>query len=313
MSSGGGPLVTIGIPTYNRARGYLREALGSALAQTYDRVEVIVADNCSDDDTADVVRAVGGDRVRYHRHERNVGAQGNFNSLVEMASGDYFLLLHDDDSVDPDFVATCMTAMGERRPGLVRTGTRVIGQDGQVVYQRVNQAPGTDVRGLIEAWFANRTSFYLCSTLFHTEVLRSVGGFDTPRQLFNDVATYARVAAAAGTVEVPAVKATFRMHQENAGKAAKVRAWAEDAAYLVELMTDLVSPSAAMPDRAFEARAREFFCSNCYHRASRIADPQARREAMAAVHEALGCTPPWRYALERRALRMRRRLKARTA
>jgi glycosyltransferase involved in cell wall biosynthesis len=307
------PLVTIGIPTYNRARGYLREALASALAQTYERVEVVVADNCSEDDTAEVVAEVGAGRVRYHRHERNLGAQANFNSLLELAAGDHFVLLHDDDLIDADFVATCVAAMGERRPGLVRTGTRVIGEDGRVVYQRLNQAPGTDVRGLVEAWFANRTSFYLCSTMFDTAVLRGVGGFDTPRALFNDVAAYVRVAAAAGTVEVPDVKATFRMHQDSAGKAAKVRAWAEDAAYVVELMTDLVSPSAALPDTAFAARAREYFCGNCYHRASRIADPRARREAMAAVHEALGCTPPWRYELERLALRVRRRLGPRPA
>jgi len=313
VATGEGPLVTIGIPTYNRAHGYLREALASALAQTYERVEVLVADNCSHDDTAEVVRSVGGDRVRYHRHEQNVGAQGNFNSLVAMASGEYFLMLHDDDLVDPDFVETCVSAMGDERPGLVRTGTRVIGADGAVVYQRANQAPGADVRGLLEAWFANRTSFYFCSTLFNTEALRSVGGFDSPRQLFNDVAAYLRVAAAAGTVEVPDVKATFRMHEDNAGKAAKVRAWAEDAAYVVDLITELVSPSAAMPDKAFEARARSFFCGNCYHRASRIADPAARREAMAAVHEVLGCTPPWRYELERSASRLRRRLRARPA
>src|SRR5690606_4079066 len=152
------PLVTIGIPTYNRARGYLREALASALAQTYERVEVVVADNCSEDDTAEVVAEVGAGRVRYHRHERNLGAQANFNSLLELAAGDHFVLLHDDDLIDADFVATCVAAMGERRPGLVRTGTRVIGEDGRVVYQRLNQAPGTDVRGLVEAWFANRTS-----------------------------------------------------------------------------------------------------------------------------------------------------------
>ncbi len=313
MSRDSRPLVTIGIPTYNRARGFLREALASALGQTYERVEVVVADNCSEDDTAAVVAEVGAGRVRYHRHERNLGAQANFNSVVRLASGGYLVLLHDDDMIDPDFVATCVAAMGERRPGLVRTGTRVLGEDGRVVYERANLSPGTDVRGLLEAWFANRTSFYLCSTMFDTAVLRGVGGFDTPRALFNDVAAYVRVAAAAGTVEVPDVKATFRMHADNAGKAAKVRAWAEDAAYVIELITEAVSQSAAMPDAAFAARARAFFCGNCYHRAGRIADPRARREAMAAVHEALGCTPPWRHGVERLAARARRRLKPRPA
>jgi len=48
-------LVTIGIPTYNRADGYLREALGAALAQTYPHLEILVADNASSDHTDTVV------------------------------------------------------------------------------------------------------------------------------------------------------------------------------------------------------------------------------------------------------------------
>ena len=49
-------LVTIGIPTFNRANGYLRYALESAIAQTYRNLEIIVSDNCSYDDTEAVVR-----------------------------------------------------------------------------------------------------------------------------------------------------------------------------------------------------------------------------------------------------------------
>ncbi|HET8985441.1 MAG TPA: glycosyltransferase family 2 protein, partial [Trueperaceae bacterium] len=146
-------LVTIGIPTYNRADGYLREALTAALAQTYPHVEILVADNCSTDDTERVVAEVGGDRVRYVKHPTNLGAQGNYNSLVERATGEYFLMLHDDDRIDPDFIETCVAALGDERPGLVRTGTRVIDGNGKVVYSRVNRAPGTTTKALLEAWF----------------------------------------------------------------------------------------------------------------------------------------------------------------
>ena len=81
------PLVTIGIPTYNRADKTLRRALESALAQDYPYLQVIVADNCSEDDTERVVRDVGGDRVDYLRHPTNIGAEPNYNSLVARADG----------------------------------------------------------------------------------------------------------------------------------------------------------------------------------------------------------------------------------
>ncbi|HLU83294.1 MAG TPA: glycosyltransferase family 2 protein [Trueperaceae bacterium] len=306
-----GVTVTIGIPTYNRADGYLSEALSAALAQTYPNIEVIVADNCSTDDTQRVVTAIGGDRVTYIRHETNLGAQGNYNSLVERATGEYFLMLHDDDRIDADFVATCVAAMGELRPGLVRTGTRVIDGSGQVVYSRLNRAPGTTTKALLEAWFDTKTSFYFCSTLFNTAALRRTGGFATPKALFNDVAAYVLVADDAGTVEVRDVKATFRQHAGNSGKASTVAAWAHDAAHVVDLMTKTVSRGAAVPDKEFRAKATSYFCRNCYHRAARLLDPAARREAFAAVQAALDCTAaPWQYQMGRLRTRLGSRVKS---
>lgn len=304
-------LVTIGIPTYNRADGYLREALGAALAQTYPNIEIIVADNASTDDTDRVVADLAGDRVKYVKHPTNLGSQGNYNSLVDMAAGEYFLMLHDDDRIDPDFIETCVTALGTQRPGLVRTGTRVINGAGEIVYSRVNRAPGTSTKALLEAWFDTKTSFYFCSTLFNTAALRRVGGFGTPKALFNDVAAYVLVAADSGTIEVPDVKATFRQHASNSGKASTVKAWAEDAAHVVDLMTRAVSHDAATADEEFRSRATAYFCRNCYHRASRLADPEARREAFSAVQTALDCgVAPWQYRLGRFRSRLGGRVKS---
>lgn len=52
------PLVTIAIPTYNRADGFLKQALQSAINQTYYYLEIIVSDNCSTDTTETIVKKV---------------------------------------------------------------------------------------------------------------------------------------------------------------------------------------------------------------------------------------------------------------
>ncbi len=59
------PLVTIAIPTYNRADGYLKQALQSAVNQTYKNIEIVVSDNCSPDNTEAVVRSYTDPRIRY--------------------------------------------------------------------------------------------------------------------------------------------------------------------------------------------------------------------------------------------------------
>jgi glycosyltransferase involved in cell wall biosynthesis len=114
------PLVTIAIPTYNRADGYLRQTLESALNQTYPNLDILVSDNCSVDDTAKLVTSFPDPRIRYIKHQVNVGQTNNFNFCLREAKGDYFLLLPDDDLIDHDFVETCIEA-AERPP---ETGDR---------------------------------------------------------------------------------------------------------------------------------------------------------------------------------------------
>lgn len=84
------PLVTIGIPTYNRADGYLKGAIQSALDQTYPNLEIFISDNCSSDNTGLLVKSFADPRIRYHRHDVNIGGNNNFNYCVEKARGSIF-------------------------------------------------------------------------------------------------------------------------------------------------------------------------------------------------------------------------------
>lgn len=105
----GKPLVSILIPTFNRA-GYLQEALASACAQTYSKVEIIVLDDASTDRTPDVVRALQqqDDRILYVRNHLNRGLVANWRQGVEIARGDFFCFLGDDDTLEPAFVETLL-------------------------------------------------------------------------------------------------------------------------------------------------------------------------------------------------------------
>lgn len=89
-------MVTAVIPTYERAETIGR-AIESALAQSYRDLEVIVVDDASADHTADVVRGVDSDRVRYVQLDQNVGGGAARNVGVESARGDYVAFLDSDD------------------------------------------------------------------------------------------------------------------------------------------------------------------------------------------------------------------------
>ena len=101
------PLVSICIPTYNRA-GMVSKAIDSALAQTYTNVEVLVVDNASSDTIESLMAAYSDPRVKFHRNAHNLGMFGNFNRCIESAKGKYIHILHSDDYIDAGFTETCV-------------------------------------------------------------------------------------------------------------------------------------------------------------------------------------------------------------
>jgi hypothetical protein len=106
------PLVSIGLPTYNRAAS-LDRAIASALSQTHAELELVVSDNASTDATEAVCRrwASSDARVRYVRQTSNVGMVANFNAVIGELRGEYALLLADDDWLDADYVEACLAEL----------------------------------------------------------------------------------------------------------------------------------------------------------------------------------------------------------
>ena len=104
------PKVSIGIPTYNRA-DLLRRSIESALGQDYPNIEVLISDNASTDNTPDICwfyLNTCGSRIKYVRQPVNLGATANFSKVLEMASGEFFMWLGDDDWIDTSYVRSCV-------------------------------------------------------------------------------------------------------------------------------------------------------------------------------------------------------------
>jgi len=283
--SSSGPLVTIGIPTYNRADGYLQETLESALAQTYLNVEIVVADNSSPDATRAVVASYADPRVRYYRHEPGLTPNDNFNFCLQQANGAYFLLLHDDDKIDPGFVDSCMCAAGyDTRTGIIRTGTRMINAKGTVIGEGRNRVAGLSTADFILGWFAGMTPLYLCSTLYNTEGLRLAGGFHSRHNLFQDVAATVRVAAAMGRVDIEQPMASARQHGGKWTHVARVQEWCEDSFELLDLLCELAMEKQSEVHR----QGMRFFANVNYNRASDVRAPGKRFKAYLIVYRLFG-------------------------
>ncbi len=99
------PLVTVGIPTYNRSRT-LPRAVKSVLNQTYKNIEMIISDNGSTDKTAEIGKtfAKTNNKIRYYRQSCNKGIVFNHSFVLRLAKGKYFKWLSDDDFLSPTYI-----------------------------------------------------------------------------------------------------------------------------------------------------------------------------------------------------------------
>jgi glycosyltransferase involved in cell wall biosynthesis len=111
------PLVSVITPTYNRP-DYLKQAIASALGQTYGNIELIVSDNCSPQNPQALIEAFADSRIRFFRHDRNLGLIANFLYATHQAQGKYIAYLMDDDLWEPEFLEKLVSPL-EAHPELV--------------------------------------------------------------------------------------------------------------------------------------------------------------------------------------------------
>jgi glycosyltransferase involved in cell wall biosynthesis len=96
------PLVTVGLPTYNGGKKIIT-ALRSVFRQNYSNLEVIISDNCSTDNTMEICMSFGKQFgcIRYFRQPHNIGLMPNFEFVLSQASGELFMWISDDDTLEP--------------------------------------------------------------------------------------------------------------------------------------------------------------------------------------------------------------------
>jgi len=144
------PLVSIVLPTYNGASGYLDEAVQSCLDQTYSNWELIIVDDASTDDTpAHIAQYVAKDsRIRSVRHETNRKLPAALNTGFSRAKGEYLTWTSDDNCYRPNALAEMVEFLKSRpEVGIVYTDFTVIDQTGNPVQSVAVSEMGNLVTG----------------------------------------------------------------------------------------------------------------------------------------------------------------------
>ena len=224
------PLVSVVIPNYNYS-DFVGEAIESALAQTYPKLEVIVVDDGSTDNSIDVIRGFG-DKVTLVS-QKNSGVSVARNSGIEKANGDYIAFLDSDDVWLPTKVEEQISLfLSDERIGLVHTGYREFFPDGNVI----EYAEGLSGDVAEDMLLYNRPVILGggSGVIVSRAIIDKAGTFDTRMKIGEDWEFYFRAVCASGRVGfIPKVLLNYRVHTANsfAGNPAAVDRMSSDMLY----------------------------------------------------------------------------------
>ena len=168
------PLVTVVITTHNRAN-MVGRAIRSVLDQTYQNFELIVADDCSTDDTAAVVADFQDSRIRYIRHDRNRGGAAARNTGTRVSQSEYVAFLDDDDVWKPDKIEKQVALANERSSeyAVIYCGAMAVTGEGKKIGESKPRLRG-DIRSEMLKKGLNTVP---SSHLFRREALEAMGGY----------------------------------------------------------------------------------------------------------------------------------------
>ena len=184
------PLVTVIIPTHNRAN-VLDRAIESVLSQSYPRIETIVVDDRSTDETEQVVRRYADQDVRYLKNEGRRGASATRNVGIRAARGRLIAFLDSDDEWLPDKISLQVKkfAAGPTNLGLVHCGVTEL-RSGRSPTHFIPKLRGKVFQELLIWNFVGSAS----RIMIPRQILLDLGGFNESFQTLNDWEMTLRIA-----------------------------------------------------------------------------------------------------------------------
>lgn len=213
------PLVTIGIPNYNYGH-YILEALESAVNQTYPNLEILVVDDCSTDNSIEIIEKWlseyrGNVRIELIKNKQNKGLSKICNLILNKCRGIYFQILDADDIFKNDKLINQVSVMNEAETiALVYSNMMLIDELGQVkeedYFTRIRYNENAMPSGMV---FKELFDFnFIPYPLIRTKLAREVGGFDESQQV-HDYYLWLKLAERYEIRYCPGKYAYYRIHE----------------------------------------------------------------------------------------------------
>ena len=228
--------VDVIVPCYRYAH-FLRECVGSALAQSGTTVRVLIIDDASPDNTAEVASDLAREdsRVTFLRHTANKGHIATYNEGIEWASADYMLILSADDYLLPGALSRSANLM-DAHPDVGFTFGKYVTLDER---GKTAQTNAVDDIADKEGWrilagsefieFSGPRNIVRTPTaVVRTELQKRLGGYVPELPHTGDMEMWLRFAAHGSVGILEAYQAVYRHHRDNMSLAYLAKSWLPD-------------------------------------------------------------------------------------
>jgi glycosyltransferase involved in cell wall biosynthesis len=200
--------VSVVIPCFNQGH-YLAEAVESVIAQSRRPDQIIIINDGSTDNTAEVAAEFKG--VEYFSQE-NRGLATARNTGLRHAAGDYILFLDADDILLPAAIQHCLAAFAAQpNVALVHGGFRVADCKGRSLFEALPQPVADPFAALLRRNYINMNG----TVMYDVSILRQAGGFDETLRCCEDYDVYFRLVRNYPIGTYPHVAAIYRRHGAN--------------------------------------------------------------------------------------------------
>lgn len=174
------PLVTIITVTYNSSL-YVRDAVESVLAQDYTSFEYIIADDCSTDNTWDIIQEYKDQRIISYRNEVNLGEYQNRNKAICIAKGKYLIFIDGDDIIYPHAIGYFVNNMENHSEAVMCIQK---GYVNNIVFPILVNPPDLILNHFSRSGSLLSSSF--ASNFFKTDILKKEGGLSNKYRTGDD-------------------------------------------------------------------------------------------------------------------------------
>jgi glycosyltransferase involved in cell wall biosynthesis len=200
-------LVSILLPVYNGA-AYLRDSLDSMLRQSYQDFELIIIDDGSRDESAQIIQSVNDDRIRFYRQE-NRGLAATLNRAIALSRGEYLARQDQDDMSLPDRLEKQLRYLAAHpQCGLVGTWAEIV--SGNEKTGRTHRHAAEDYCLKFDLLFDN--PFVHSSVMFRRSAVEGVGMYSTDpsRQPPEDYELWSRLSRKWEVANIPEILHIYR-------------------------------------------------------------------------------------------------------